>query len=160
MAPRRKCPVCGSKQWHKEPSSGLVTCSEGHVLQVNPRIKHLTTTHDHITRNWHGRITGVRREKSTSSVLMQSENDILSPARRSKRNGAGLILNVCRSLASHTSTYPDLTNFVPVYHGKQARYHYMECLQLMLRMQVVSLMRIWQLPPDFEVVVASTILCL
>ncbi|KAL1743761.1 hypothetical protein HDZ31DRAFT_40258 [Schizophyllum fasciatum] len=30
---RRKCPVCGSKQWHKEPSSGLVACSEGHILQ-------------------------------------------------------------------------------------------------------------------------------
>ncbi|EIM88109.1 uncharacterized protein STEHIDRAFT_95050 [Stereum hirsutum FP-91666 SS1] len=29
----RKCTVCGSKQWHKEPSSGLVICSEGHILQ-------------------------------------------------------------------------------------------------------------------------------
>lgn len=35
MAPRRRCPICGSKQWHKEPSSGLITCSEGHVLQVH-----------------------------------------------------------------------------------------------------------------------------
>ncbi|THH19848.1 hypothetical protein EW146_g1408 [Bondarzewia mesenterica] len=33
MAPRRRCPVCGSKQWHKEPASGLVICSEGHILQ-------------------------------------------------------------------------------------------------------------------------------
>ncbi|KAG0709716.1 hypothetical protein DFH29DRAFT_885501, partial [Suillus ampliporus] len=33
MAPRRKCPVCGSKQWHKDSSSGLVACSEGHVIQ-------------------------------------------------------------------------------------------------------------------------------
>ncbi|KAF9534239.1 hypothetical protein CPB83DRAFT_324010 [Crepidotus variabilis] len=34
MAPkRRKCPICGSKRWHKEPSSGLVACSEGHILQ-------------------------------------------------------------------------------------------------------------------------------
>ncbi|KAF9485275.1 hypothetical protein BDN70DRAFT_847983 [Pholiota conissans] len=33
MAPRRRCPTCGSKQWHKEPSSGLIACSEGHVLQ-------------------------------------------------------------------------------------------------------------------------------
>ncbi|KAJ7638901.1 hypothetical protein FB45DRAFT_904216 [Roridomyces roridus] len=31
MAPR--CPVCRSRQWHKEPSSGLVACSEGHILQ-------------------------------------------------------------------------------------------------------------------------------
>ncbi|GJE84201.1 hypothetical protein PsYK624_002770 [Phanerochaete sordida] len=33
MAPRQRCAVCGSKQWRKEPSSGLITCSEGHVLQ-------------------------------------------------------------------------------------------------------------------------------
>lgn len=31
---RRRCPVCGSRQWRKEAASGLVTCSEGHVLQV------------------------------------------------------------------------------------------------------------------------------
>ena len=35
MAPRRRCPTCGSKQWHKEPSSGLIACSEGHILQVS-----------------------------------------------------------------------------------------------------------------------------
>ena len=34
MAPRRKCNVCGSQQWHKEPATGLVVCSEGHVLLV------------------------------------------------------------------------------------------------------------------------------
>ncbi|TFK23249.1 hypothetical protein FA15DRAFT_670638 [Coprinopsis marcescibilis] len=33
MAPRKRCPTCGSRQWHKEPSSGLIACSEGHVLQ-------------------------------------------------------------------------------------------------------------------------------
>ncbi|KAG7449110.1 uncharacterized protein BT62DRAFT_888159 [Guyanagaster necrorhizus] len=33
MAPRRRCPVCQSRQWHKEPSSGLIACSEGHILQ-------------------------------------------------------------------------------------------------------------------------------
>ncbi|KIJ05237.1 hypothetical protein PAXINDRAFT_103858 [Paxillus involutus ATCC 200175] len=33
MAPRKKCPLCGSKQWHKNSTTGLVTCSEGHVLQ-------------------------------------------------------------------------------------------------------------------------------
>ncbi|KAJ7228580.1 hypothetical protein GGX14DRAFT_509131 [Mycena pura] len=33
MAPRKRCPVCRSKQWHKEPSSGLISCSEGHILQ-------------------------------------------------------------------------------------------------------------------------------
>ncbi|KAK0206431.1 hypothetical protein DFS33DRAFT_1381535 [Desarmillaria ectypa] len=33
MAPRRRCPVCQSRQWHKEPSSGLIACREGHILQ-------------------------------------------------------------------------------------------------------------------------------
>ncbi|KAI0268248.1 hypothetical protein BC834DRAFT_952535 [Gloeopeniophorella convolvens] len=33
MAPRRKCMVCGSQQWRKEPATGLVVCSEGHILQ-------------------------------------------------------------------------------------------------------------------------------
>ncbi|PFH52800.1 hypothetical protein AMATHDRAFT_73927 [Amanita thiersii Skay4041] len=33
MPSKRRCPTCGSKQWHKEPSSGMITCSEGHVLQ-------------------------------------------------------------------------------------------------------------------------------
>ncbi|KAI9467023.1 hypothetical protein BJY52DRAFT_39445 [Lactarius psammicola] len=33
MAPRRKCTVCGSHQWHREPATGLVVCGEGHVLR-------------------------------------------------------------------------------------------------------------------------------
>ncbi|KAJ3989701.1 hypothetical protein F5890DRAFT_1570321 [Lentinula detonsa] len=33
MVARRRCVVCGSKQWHKEPSSGFIVCSEGHILQ-------------------------------------------------------------------------------------------------------------------------------
>ncbi|KAG9317405.1 hypothetical protein JVU11DRAFT_1604 [Chiua virens] len=32
MAPRKKCSICGSRQWRKN-GVGLVTCSEGHVLQ-------------------------------------------------------------------------------------------------------------------------------
>ncbi|KIJ56802.1 hypothetical protein M422DRAFT_149542 [Sphaerobolus stellatus SS14] len=34
---KRRCPVCRSRQWHKD-ASGLVMCSEGHVLQ-NYRIE-------------------------------------------------------------------------------------------------------------------------
>ncbi|KAI0032047.1 hypothetical protein K488DRAFT_50812 [Vararia minispora EC-137] len=33
MAPRKKCPVCGSREWRKEPSSGLLVCSDGHILK-------------------------------------------------------------------------------------------------------------------------------
>ncbi|KAH9062691.1 hypothetical protein EDB87DRAFT_1673690 [Lactarius vividus] len=33
MAPRRRCTVCGSHQWRREPATGLVVCGEGHVLR-------------------------------------------------------------------------------------------------------------------------------
>lgn len=41
MAPRRRCTVCGSHQWHREPATGLVVCSEGHVLR-----NYLNETHE------------------------------------------------------------------------------------------------------------------
>lgn len=45
-----------------------------------------------------------------------------------------------------------------VYHGERARYHYLQCLQLILRMQVASLRRLWELPPEFEVSCPCSIL--
>ncbi|KZS97967.1 hypothetical protein SISNIDRAFT_405751 [Sistotremastrum niveocremeum HHB9708] len=33
MPIRKRCPICASKKWHKEPQSGLIICSEGHVLE-------------------------------------------------------------------------------------------------------------------------------
>lgn len=38
-----------------------------------------------------------------------------------------------------------------VYHGARARYHYFQCLQLLLRKQIVALTSLWNLPPEFEV---------
>ena len=38
-----------------------------------------------------------------------------------------------------------------VYHGDRARYHYFQCLQLVLRHQVKALVKLWGLPPEFEV---------
>ncbi|EJD53598.1 hypothetical protein AURDEDRAFT_141641 [Auricularia subglabra TFB-10046 SS5] len=29
----KRCPICRSKQWRKEQSTGMIVCSEGHVLQ-------------------------------------------------------------------------------------------------------------------------------
>ncbi|KAF8505783.1 hypothetical protein F5888DRAFT_1798751 [Russula emetica] len=58
MAPRRKCNVCSSQQWHKEPATGLVVCSEGHVLQ-----NYLNETYETYE---HGTLQGRRRTlKST-----------------------------------------------------------------------------------------------
>ncbi|KAH9951607.1 hypothetical protein B0H21DRAFT_775794 [Amylocystis lapponica] len=110
MAPRRRCPVCGSKQWHKEPSSGLITCSEGHVLQnYRNEAREVDEMGPHMMRK---RTLKSRREK------------------KEKRSRAD----------------PKL------YHGDRARYHYFQCLQLILRMQVAALVELWELPSEFEVV--------
>ena len=34
MRPRPRCPICVSKRWRKDPTSGLIVCSEGHVFEV------------------------------------------------------------------------------------------------------------------------------
>ncbi|KLO18016.1 hypothetical protein SCHPADRAFT_993823 [Schizopora paradoxa] len=39
-----------------------------------------------------------------------------------------------------------------LYHGDRARFHYFQCLQLLLRMQVKALIDSWHLPPEFETV--------
>ena len=36
MTPRPRCPICLSKRWRKDPTSGLIVCSEGHVFEVCP----------------------------------------------------------------------------------------------------------------------------
>ncbi|KAI0750704.1 hypothetical protein C8Q80DRAFT_1153541 [Daedaleopsis nitida] len=108
MAPRRKCPVCGSKQWHKEPQSGLITCSEGHVLQ------------------------NYRNETR--------EVNELGPHAVRKR-----------TLKSGRKKQAKLSRGDPkLYHGERARYHYFQCLQVVLRMQVAALAQAWKLPPEFE----------
>lgn len=45
----------------------------------------------------------------------------------------------------------DLFHLWSVYHGNRARYHYFQCLQLVLRHQVKALVELWKLPPEFEV---------
>jgi RNA polymerase I-specific transcription initiation factor RRN7 len=39
-----------------------------------------------------------------------------------------------------------------LYHGDSARFHYFQCLQLLLRKQVAALTRLWRVPDVFEVV--------
>lgn len=43
------------------------------------------------------------------------------------------------------------SNILPVYHGDRARFHYFQCQQLILRMQVQALIKLWHLPAEFEV---------
>ncbi|KAI0254701.1 hypothetical protein BJV78DRAFT_1273782 [Lactifluus subvellereus] len=110
MAPWRKCTVCGSNQWHKEPATGLVVCSEGHVLQ-----NYLNETH---------------------------ETQELGPHQRRKR-----ALKSARERRERTGkANPDL------YYGARAQYLYFQCLQLLLRKQIAALIRLWELPTEFEII--------
>lgn len=110
MAPRRKCPTCGSKKWHKEPSSGLVACSEGHLLQ------------------------DYRSEVNDAETL-------------------GNFTMKKRTLKSNREKKGRPSKADPkLYHGNRARYHYFQCLQLLLRKQVAALVRLWALPDAFEAV--------
>ncbi|KAF8076486.1 hypothetical protein FPV67DRAFT_1558944 [Lyophyllum atratum] len=110
MAPRRRCPTCGSRQWHKEPSSGLIACSEGHVLQ------------------------NYRNEATEAEDLGQHalRKRALKSGRKKKEGGS--------------RANPKL------YHGARGRYHYFECLQLLLRKQIATLASVWGLPQEFEVI--------
>ncbi|EKM59233.1 uncharacterized protein PHACADRAFT_87096 [Phanerochaete carnosa HHB-10118-sp] len=110
MAPRRRCAVCGSKQWRKEPSSGLITCSEGHVLQ------------------------SYRNE--TSEVTELGPHQMRKRALKSRR----------KKKEWQSKADPKL------YHGERGRFHYYQCLQLLLRLQAAALIRAWKLPPEYEVV--------
>ncbi|EIN10460.1 hypothetical protein PUNSTDRAFT_112312 [Punctularia strigosozonata HHB-11173 SS5] len=108
--PRKRCPVCQSKQWHKEPASGLITCSEGHVLQ------------------------NYRNENS--------EKDVFGPHMMQKRT----LKSGRKKKEKQSAADPK------VYHGDRAKFHYFQCLQLLLRKQIEPLTVLWGLPPEFELV--------
>ncbi|KAG1866532.1 hypothetical protein DFJ58DRAFT_679366 [Suillus subalutaceus] len=114
MAPRRKCPVCGSKQWHKDSSSGLVACSEGHVIQ------------------------NFRNESGETQDLGN-----YTMRKRTLKSGH-------KKGARQSRADPKL------YHGERARFHYYQCLQLVLRKQIAALIALWDLPPEFETVCRDT----
>ncbi|KAH7914201.1 hypothetical protein BJ138DRAFT_1144338 [Hygrophoropsis aurantiaca] len=114
MAPRRKCPICGSKQWHKDRSSGLVACREGHVLQ-NYR-------------------TEADEAEDLGNHTMKKRT--LKSGRKKKEK--------------ESKADPKL------YHGERARFHYYQCLQLLLRKQIATLTTLWNLPPEFETICRDT----
>ncbi|EIW82117.1 hypothetical protein CONPUDRAFT_54136 [Coniophora puteana RWD-64-598 SS2] len=112
MGRRRKCPLCGSKQWRKNSVTGTVVCSEGHVLQ--------------------------------NYINESGEAEELGPHTMRKR-----------TLKSSRKRGQKLGNADPhciVYHGDRARFLYFQCLQLLLRRQIVTLTSLWQLPHEFELI--------
>ncbi|TFY79057.1 hypothetical protein EWM64_g4955 [Hericium alpestre] len=94
----------------EEPSSGLVVCSEGHVLQ------------------------NYRNETN--------ETNEMGPHTVQKRK----LKSGRKKKAPQSKADPKL------YHGERARFHYFECLQLLLRKQIGALTRAWDLPPQFEII--------
>ncbi|KAF7775991.1 hypothetical protein Agabi119p4_4384 [Agaricus bisporus var. burnettii] len=111
MAPRRRCPTCGSREWHKEPLGGLIACSEGHVLQ------------------------NYRSETNEA-------DDYAGPHMTNKRK----LKNTKEKKERGSKADPQL------YHGARGRYHYFLCQQLILRMQVEAITKLWSLPPEFEAI--------
>jgi len=112
---KRKCQVCGSQRWHKEPRTGLVTCSEGHVLQ-----DYRAETND-------------TRDLGSHHVNKRS-------LRKEKK----------------------LTNIGPnhvhkTHHGSRARYLYFQCLQLLFRKQISSMITLFKLANNFEVYLSRSL---
>ncbi|PPR07036.1 hypothetical protein CVT26_005237 [Gymnopilus dilepis] len=58
-----------------------------------------------------------------------------------------------RSLKSGKKAKGETSNADPkLYHGARGRYHYFQCLQLILRKQIAALTALWDLPPEFAVI--------
>ncbi|KAF9055428.1 hypothetical protein BDZ89DRAFT_975877 [Hymenopellis radicata] len=113
MAPRRRCPICRSRQWHKEPSSGLIACSEGHILQ------------DYRNETVEAEAMGAHAVHKRT----------LKSGRKKKVDESGI-----------GRANPEL------YHGPRGTFLYYQCLQLILRKQIAALIRLWELPQEFELV--------
>jgi hypothetical protein len=57
-----------------------------------------------------------------------------------------LLVCVCLDLHWHTK------GLGSVYHGTRARFLYFQSLQLLLRLQIAALQKMWELPPEFEAI--------
>ena len=155
---RRKCVVCGSKQWHKEPSSGLVACSEGHILQVRCIGRILLSGRKlmHVNQNYRNE-TNEADDMNTTHVLRRRR---LKTGREKKKARGGadpkrecscIFLIRHRPVCCIALRTPSLNISIHVvYHGARGRYHYFQCQQLILRRQINELRALWDLPPEFE----------
>ncbi|KAH8999102.1 hypothetical protein EDB92DRAFT_2005820 [Lactarius akahatsu] len=134
MAPRRRCTVCGSHQWRREPATGLVVCGEGHVLR------------NYLNETLEAHEPGPHLLQKRALKSARERRGRASKANRQRRHQWAPL----KALASQPFTEVDLSNIV--YYGARARYLYFQCLQLLLRKQVAALIRIWKLPSEFEII--------
>ncbi|KAG9016882.1 hypothetical protein FRB93_009412 [Tulasnella sp. JGI-2019a] len=110
MPRKAECPVCQSTKWRKQSSSGLLACSEGHILQT-----YLAEGQDDEFRMAQG---AMRRH-------------VKSQRKRVERT----------TRADQRKLY-----------GERAKFFYYQCQQLILRLQVRALVKLWRLPAqEFEI---------
>ena len=96
----------------------------------------------------------MKRLKQATSVLTPCVNAI-SSQREPQLGGRRATLIQSVSLPYFTlriATFSNIaSDIIEVYHGDRARFHYFQCLQVLLRMQIAKLTKLWKLPPEFEV---------
>ncbi len=143
MAPRRRCPTCGSKQWHKEPLSGFIACSEGHILQARRNLSS-SLPPANPPQNYRNEATEADEWGTTrhAETALKSRREI--KGRESNANS--------RRMFFLFFLEPIGTKVSSVYHGARGRYLYFQSLQLLLRHQVAVLTDLWALPAEFEVI--------
>ncbi|GJJ07554.1 hypothetical protein Clacol_001756 [Clathrus columnatus] len=73
----RRCPVCKSKEWHKQPSSGLLICSEGHALQNYRNETSERNPGPHAMRQRH-----MRNLKNRGQIIHENESVYYGPQAR------------------------------------------------------------------------------
>ena len=145
--------------WLKAVAQG--TLERAHHLQRGPRPPGMQARPQcGLAVSW--QLLGSRRVRGQNYRNETTEVTELGPHHMRKRT----LRSQRKKEARHTNADPKRSSFAylrlvrvaaeclqesTVYHGERARYHYFQCLQLILRMQVAALTRLWQLPPEFEV---------
>ena len=162
---KRRCPICRSKKWRKEPHSGIITCSEGHVLQVRstPSRRYtlvmglcltffLFTFFRYPLGQDYRNETNETTEFGPHALHKRTLKSIRSVKERSSKVNPICELSFEFIMKVHTYLlFIDGGVCVTVYHGERARFLYFQCLQVILRMQIKKLSELWKLPPEFEV---------
>jgi len=66
MGLRPRCPICLSRRWRKDPTSGLIVCSEGHVFEVT-HYAHASAPYINEAQNY--RNETIERDEAPSHAL-------------------------------------------------------------------------------------------
>jgi len=145
MGPRPRCLICLSRRWRKDPTSGLIVCSEGHVFEVRP-CSHFDAHYINEAQNY--RNETIERDEPLGHALKKRA----IKARKTVDGGPGNV-NTSRQLNVSFSARAGWIELAsPDYYGERAEFHYLTCLQVLLRKQVAALTKLWSLPPEFEAI--------